>query len=405
MIERTSSCACGSTRFSSVQSPPLTTELPVVSPSSSLKRWLLVEREVRGGDGVPVMARAHVGARAFGEPCRACRVAQQRRRARRRSPRRRSATSACEPLIPWQASGVATAGAPAAIASSSLFLIPVPLSIGHAYTAAPHSHGRRSGTSAYDAAQRPHLGPGGAADDRQRRVGQLAPHERHDPLRQPGRGLRVRRRVERAGEHDPVALDAGRRGEARGVDAVGDRHHLQRRVQLRDLARVLVGDEHDALERPVGVAPPSAAPRAPAGGARPAPRPCARSASARTLRCQASSGAISAGRPPSAGASPASEPSVTCADVEAALRQQALGARAGMAPRADAPRPVRAARARRRAGPTSAPRAGSPNATSISSKPVGAGPVLVGTAQREHGQLGARGDAREQLVREPDASR
>ena len=33
---------------------------------------------------------------------------------------------------PWQASGVATAGAPAAIASSSLFLIPVPLSIGHA---------------------------------------------------------------------------------------------------------------------------------------------------------------------------------------------------------------------------------------------------------------------------------
>ena len=55
--------------------------------------------------------------------------------ARRRTPRRQSATRSSTPsrtVMPWQASGVATAGAPAASASSSLFLIPVPLSIGHA---------------------------------------------------------------------------------------------------------------------------------------------------------------------------------------------------------------------------------------------------------------------------------
>ena len=225
--------------------------------------------------------------------------------------------------------------------------------------------------------------------------------------RQPQRGRLVGRRVERAGEHDPVARDPAGGAKCAASTPLGIVAMRSDGSSSRDLARVLVGHQHDALERPVGArlqAPHRALLLA---AATPAPRPVAalglgvHVAMPRVeRRDHAPAGHRAPGRSPRASrASRARRRS----DRDARTR---AGARARTAPRAGAPRPARAAPARRRAAPTHAPEPGRREApTRCSSMPAGGGAVLVGMPQREHGQLSARGQTRAQLVQRPGASR
>ena len=165
----------------------------------------------------------------------------------------------------------------------------------------------------------------------------------------------------------------------------------------RHLARVLVGHQHDARERPVGArleAPHRALLRAPPHPLQPGratpPRP-------RTLRCHASSGAITAGRPPQrrARSAPATRAS-------RARRRSAAPRGSPAANARTAPTSRRASTGSRSASaaPRSAharPRPGGASGSSCSSIPAGGVAVLVRMAQREHGHLVARRQARAQL--------
>ena len=219
MIERTSSCACGSTRFSSVQSPPLTTDGALVSPSSSAaqERSSLVKGEVGGGDRVPIVARAHVRARGVRLLSGALAVVEQRDERRRRTRRRcRRSHDAVADVDALARQRRRDRGRARGHRLQQLVLDP---------GAAVH-RARVDGGAPQVRPQVGHVGDttcssartaraGGAAGDRQVRVRELAPHERHDPIGQAQRGLLVGGRVERAGEQDPVAARRVARREVR----------------------------------------------------------------------------------------------------------------------------------------------------------------------------------------------
>jgi hypothetical protein len=123
-------------------------------------------------------------------------------------------------------------------------------------------------------------------DQRQHRVGPLAPHARHDLARQVQRGVGVGREGHVSEEHD-LGRGLDHAGYARGVEVLGVAavDHVHDRASGRCASRAMSGSSSAPRRRPSGT--PSA--RSGAGSAAPGAAWCARRASARSPAMRRSS--------------------------------------------------------------------------------------------------------------------